>query len=382
MEQYRDFAFVYDELMNEVDYNGWVKYIEDIIKNENAQVKNILELACGTGNLTIPLTKKNYDIAGIDISDEMLSVAREKAEKEGIELVLLQQDIAELDFDVPNLDCILCACDGFNYLTYDDELESVFEKSYELLKDDGVFIFDIRKQLLNYDDVMNNQREIIYGKRNEILDNDSIHETVLNGFKEYISDIVNSHLVESNKLKENDYSEILEAVNENLLRKYRINLSEINGKHPSEVIDLIYENALKDYEEKLEDIPEEVRDEFEKAISLRVIDNYWMEHISTMSHLRDGIGLRGYANTSPLQAYTMEGYQLFDEMIAKINRDISIYLLKSEIRQNIERKQVAKTAITNDSKDHAKVQKKSTKVGRNDPCPCGSGKKYKQCCGK
>ena len=124
------------------------------------------------------------------------------------------------------------------------------------------------------------------------------------------------------------------------------------------------------------------RDEFEKAISLRVIDNYWMEHISTMSHLRDGIGLRGYANTSPLQAYTMEGYQLFDEMIAKINRDISIYLLKSEIRQNIERKQVAKTAITNDSKDHAKVQKKSTKVGRNDPCPCGSGKKYKNCCGK
>ena len=116
--------------------------------------------------------------------------------------------------------------------------------------------FDIRKQLLNYDDVMNNQREIIYGKRNEILDNDSIHETVLNGFKEYISDIVNSHLAESNKLKENDYSEILEAVNENLLRKYRINLSEINGKHPSEVIDLIYENALKDYEEKLEESTE------------------------------------------------------------------------------------------------------------------------------
>ncbi len=242
--------------------------------------------------------------------------------------------------------------------------------------------FDIRKQLLNYDDVMNNQREIIYAKRNEILDNDSIHENILNDFKDYISDIVNSHLVESNKLKENDYSEILEAVNENLLRKYRINLSEINGRHPSEVIDIIYENALKDYEEKLEDIPEEVRNEFEKAISLRVIDNYWMEHISTMTHLRDGIGLRGYANTSPLQAYTMEGYQLFDEMIAKINRDISIYLLKSEIRQNIERKQVAKNTVTNDSKDHAKVQKKSTKVGRNDLCPCGSGKKYKNCCGK
>ena len=165
--------------------------------------------------------------------------------------------------------------------------------------------------------------------------------------------------------------------------EYRIITSEVKAHNIKEAYALrgFYQDC-KYYEEKLEDIPEEVRDEFEKAISLRVIDNYWMEHISTMSLLRDGIGLRGYANTSPLQAYTMEGYQLFDEMIAKINRDISIYLLKSEIRQNIERKQVAKTAITNDSKDHAKVQKKSTKVGRNDPCPCGSGKKYKQCCGK
>lgn len=143
MDQYRDFAFIYDELMNEVDYNGWVKYIEDIIKNENAKVQNILELACGTGNLTIPLTKKNYDIAGIDISEEMLSVAREKAEKEGVELVLLQQDIAQLDFDITNLDCVLCACDGFNYITYDDDLENVFTKTYELLKEDGIFIFDI-----------------------------------------------------------------------------------------------------------------------------------------------------------------------------------------------------------------------------------------------
>jgi len=242
--------------------------------------------------------------------------------------------------------------------------------------------FDIRKQLLNYDDVMNNQREIIYARRNEILDNDSIHETACNGFKEYISDIVNSHLIETNKLKENDYSEILEACNENLLKKYRINLSEINGKDAEELIEIIYSNVINDYNEKLEDIPTEVRDEFEKAISLRVIDNYWMEHISTMSHLRDGIGLRGYANTSPLQAYTMEGYQLFDDMLAKINKDISIYLLKSEIRQNLERKQIVKNTVTNDSKDAKKVQKKSDKVGRNDPCPCGSGKKYKQCCGK
>jgi len=143
MNQYNDFAFIYDELMNDVDYYKWVKYIEDIIKTKGTKVKNILELACGTGNLTIPLTKKNYDIAGIDISFEMLNVAREKAQKEDVELVLLQQDISELEFDVENLDCVLCACDGFNYLTYDDEIENCFSKVYELLKEEGLFIFDI-----------------------------------------------------------------------------------------------------------------------------------------------------------------------------------------------------------------------------------------------
>ena len=242
--------------------------------------------------------------------------------------------------------------------------------------------FDIRKHLLSYDDVMNTQRNIIYERRNEILDNDSIHATVLAGFREYITNLVMAHLIDSKHLQENDYSEILEAANENLLRKYRLNLSEINGKKEDEVIETIYDNVLKDYEEKLADIPEEVSNEFEKAISLRVIDSNWMEHISTMSHLREGVGLRGYANENPLDAYTKEGYNLFDNMLNKINTDISIYLLKSEIRQNTERKEVVKKVITNDGKDTVKTSKKSDKVGRNDPCPCGSGRKYKQCCGK
>ena len=242
--------------------------------------------------------------------------------------------------------------------------------------------FDIRKQLLNYDDVMNNQREIIYSKRNQILDSDSIHESTLELFKEHISELVNSHLIETSNLSDNDYEEILEAVNENLLRKYRIVLSDIQGKKSDEVIEILYNNVVKDYEEKLIDIPTEVVDEFEKTITLRVIDEYWMEHIDTMSHLREGIGLRGYANENPLQAYTLEGYQLFDGLMSRINKDVSIYLLKSEIRQNIERKETNKKVITNESKETVKVQKKSEKVGRNQLCPCGSGKKYKQCCGK
>ena len=242
--------------------------------------------------------------------------------------------------------------------------------------------FDIRKQLLQYDDVMNNQREIIYSKRNEILDNDSIHESTLNLLRDHVSDVVNDHLVESNKLEDKDYDEILETVNENLLKNHRIAISEIKGKSASEVIQIIQDLVILDYNEKLEDIPEEVVNEFEKAVTLKVIDNYWMEHISTMSHLREGIGLRGYANENPLQAYTMEGYDLFDMMLTRINKDVSIYLLKAEIRQNIERKETVKKTVTNDGKEGRKLQAHTKKIGRNDPCPCGSGRKYKQCCGK
>ena len=137
------------------------------------------------------------------------------------------------------------------------------------------------------------------------------------------------------------------------------------------------------FEDKVKKIPVEVTDEFEKAITLRVIDTYWMEHINTMDHLKEGIGLRSYAQTNPLVAYTKEGFDLFDEMLSRINKETTIYLLKAEIKQNLERKQVEKP-ISDNSGDKSSVKKprKVSKVGRNDPCPCGSGKKYKQCCGK
>ena len=242
--------------------------------------------------------------------------------------------------------------------------------------------FDIRKQLLQYDDVMNNQREIIYKRRNDILDNESIHDEILNMFKSHITELVNSHLTEDAKLSSDDTKEILEAVNENLLIKKSIKLSEIDNKNSDEIIVYIYETVLEGYEAKTKDIPSEIRAEFEKAIALRVIDTNWMEHINTMSHLREGIHLRSYAQENPLQAYTIEGFDMFDELISRVDKEVSIYLLKSEIRQNIERKEVAKGVITNSGKEESKTPKKSDKVGRNDACPCGSGKKYKQCCGK
>lgn len=143
MEQYGSFAYIYDELMDDVDYEKWVEHIENIIKYKNVKVKNILELACGTGNITLPLAKKGYDIAGIDISEEMLDVAFNKSEKMQIPLVLLQQDIIDLDFDLYDLDCVLSACDGFNYITSPNDLKKIFAKVYELLKKGGIFIFDI-----------------------------------------------------------------------------------------------------------------------------------------------------------------------------------------------------------------------------------------------
>ena len=246
--------------------------------------------------------------------------------------------------------------------------------------------FDARKQLLQYDDVMNEQRTLIYNKRNNILDSESIHEMIKTSFRNHIEDIVKSHIPPEGYLTEEDILDIANTVNENLLKKH-IKPEEISNITPDEVIDKLSKLVIGEYEQKLESIPQEVIDEFEKVIALQVVDRYWMDHINTMSHLREGIYLRGYGQQDPLRAYTMEGYDLFDSMLQAIDKDISVYLLKAEIKQNIERvEQTPKEQLlTNDSDDTVKKKpkvNKNKKVGRNDPCPCGSGKKYKQCHGK
>ncbi|MGE5455972.1 MAG: preprotein translocase subunit SecA [Ignavibacteriales bacterium] len=241
--------------------------------------------------------------------------------------------------------------------------------------------FDIRKTLLQYDDVINQQREIIYDKRNEVLDNESIHDTVLEMFKNYISSLVLGHVAIEGSLGYNDVKEILEPVNE--LLKKDINLDDLKDKKDEELIEIIYKKIEKEFNDKLKGIPEEIKNEFEKAIYLRVIDTYWMEHINTMSSLREGIHLRGYAQEDPLRAYTNEGFELFDDLISNIEKQATIYLMKAEIRQNTEREQVLKgEAVTDSTKVKKREPKKAIKVGRNELCPCGSGKKYKQCCGK
>ena len=242
--------------------------------------------------------------------------------------------------------------------------------------------FDARKHLLQYDDVMGKHREIMYARRNEILDNEDVHNYVINTMKELIELLVRRHTNEHGVILESDCNEIVEYVNENLLNNSNLKLSEILNKEINDIIDVIQNKVLKEYEEKIKELPAEIRKDFEKAISLQVIDNYWMEHINTMDHLREGVSLRGYANEDPLQAYIREGFELFDKMLDNICKDTTLYLLKAEIRQNLQAKQVK--GSTNEAKDQGvkKTIKKGKKIGRNDMCPCGSGRKYKQCCGK
>ena len=243
--------------------------------------------------------------------------------------------------------------------------------------------FDTRKNLLQYDDVINQQREYIYDRRNEILDCESIRETVLKTFEDFAHELVYSHIAPEGYLTELDYNEILEQLNNDFLKK-PLKFKDVSEKNEAELEKYVYEKLKKEYLDKLKDIPEEVVNEFEKAISLRVIDTHWMDHINTMDHLREGIGYRGYAQNNPLTAYTTEGFALYEEMLNEIDKEIAIYLLKAEIRQNIERKKVVNEG--NARGDRSKTQKaqpkRVKKVGRNELCPCGSGKKYKQCCGK
>lgn len=243
------------------------------------------------------------------------------------------------------------------------------------------FNFDRRKGLLDFDNVISKQREIIYNRRNEILDNDSIRDRVLDTFKEFVSNQVHSHLTDG-ELTSNDVDNLMELFNARYLKKRKLKKEDFN-KDINELIDFIYEIVVDDYSKKLEDVPKDIQDDFEKSISLRCIDKNWMDQLDAMEALKEGVGLRGYAQSNPLQVYALEGFDLFDNMMANISAEISNFLLNAEVRQNIEREEV-KNIKTNDGKEgvKSKPKKADKKVGRNDPCPCGSGKKYKQCCGK
>ena len=243
--------------------------------------------------------------------------------------------------------------------------------------------YDMRKNLLDYDNIVSEQRKIIYERRNELLDSETVHEICLDTIKDFIDRLVDDHIAPEGYLTDDDYTNIVEHVNSTMLKNNKITVEDIKSKKEDEVSEKISDKVIKELNNKIKDIPESVINNFERHISLKVIDQAWVKHISTMEQLREGIGLRGYAQTNPLQAYAMEGYQIFESMQDNIDEQIANFLLNMQITKNVETKP-QKPIHTNDGKEHlkSKPKKNDKKIGRNDPCPCGSGRKYKMCHGK
>ncbi|WP_191980845.1 SEC-C metal-binding domain-containing protein, partial [Clostridium haemolyticum] len=246
--------------------------------------------------------------------------------------------------------------------------------------------FDVRKSVLQYDDVMNQQREVIYKQRSQVLEGESLKEDIQEMIKSVISQAVDAHMSGLDETLEEDLEKLLAYLQEIYLPKDAVTVDELKIKSDDEIKDILIDIAQKLYSEKEEEITPERMREIERVILLKIVDTKWMDHIDNMDHLRQGMGLRAYRQQDPVQAYQFEGSEMFDEMINSIKIDTVKYLFHIQVERNIERERVAKETSTNingdDSLKQEPVRRDDDKVGRNDLCPCGSGKKYKNCCGK
>ncbi|AJY74505.1 preprotein translocase subunit SecA [Paenibacillus beijingensis] len=245
--------------------------------------------------------------------------------------------------------------------------------------------FDTRKIVLQYDDVMNQQREIIYKQRREVLNSENIREIVMEMIRPVIDRIVEAHCP-SEEVPENwELQAIVDYAQGTFLQEGMITKDDLWGKEANEIADLLFEKVEQLYNEREEAIGPEMMREFEKVVVLRAVDSKWMDHIDAMDQLRQGIHLRAYGGTDPLREYQFEGFEMFKEMIEHIQEEVTKYIMKAHVENNLERQEVAKgqTESGGSSEPQAKrPAKREERVGRNDPCPCGSGKKYKLCHGK
>jgi preprotein translocase subunit SecA len=243
--------------------------------------------------------------------------------------------------------------------------------------------YGIRSHLLQYDQVMNEQREIIYAERKRVLDGENMRKSIIKMITDYAESTVNRCINEDQAYTEWNYDEL----NELLLPTIPLEpiKQDDNIKTKNELIHSIKEKAVKLYEEKETLFPEQEQlREVERVVLLKVIDRKWMDHIDDMDQLKQGIGLQAYGQRDPVVAYKMMGYDMFDEMSAGITEDTVRLLTHIQVEQKVEREQVAKVTGTNKDESAPKTSVKRTekKVYPNDPCPCGSGKKYKNCCGR
>ena len=244
--------------------------------------------------------------------------------------------------------------------------------------------FDARKQLLGYDDVMNQQREIIYRQRREVMQGKNISDDIKAMIERSVDATVVRFLQDGQDTEE-DYASLARFMQVMIAQPKATPVAELMAKETEAIKAHYLEAAMAKYQEKQEKYPDQIR-ELERVVLLRVVDNKWMDHIDNMDRLKRGIGLRAYKQQDPVQAYQFEGTDMFNEMIDTIDEETTRFILNVEIRtqEDIEREQVAKETATNqdDSLPNEPKVRKEKKVGRNDPCPCGSGKKYKNCHGR
>jgi preprotein translocase subunit SecA len=243
--------------------------------------------------------------------------------------------------------------------------------------------FDIRKTLLGYDDVMNTQREIIYKQRSQVLEGENLGDEIKEIINEVVASSVDSHISGVEDDFESDLQKLLVYLDEIYLPKGMVNIEELKVMSNQEIKDRLLEIAVDIYKQKEENFGSEQMREVERVILLRVVDTKWMDHIDNMDHLKQGIGLRAYKQQDPVQAYQFEGSEMFNEMIYNIKLDTAKYLYHVQVERAPEREKVAvETATNTDDSLPKQPIKKDKKVGRNDLCTCGSGKKYKNCCGR
>jgi preprotein translocase subunit SecA len=240
--------------------------------------------------------------------------------------------------------------------------------------------FDIRKHLLEYDDVMNKQREVIYAQRRQILAGKTLEEDVMDMAGELVDEIVAEYTAD--KLPEEwDNKSFSDAFYKQF--GFRVSLENMDGDLRDVLLDLVQRR----FAAKREEIGPELFQQLQQMVMLQIVDNHWKEHLLSMDHLRDGIGLRGYAQRDPLREYQREGYDMFMDLIHRIEADSVGTLFHLQVQPHHEpppeaRPKAAPLAFSHGDSAAQPKQRQNKKVGRNDPCPCGSGKKYKKCCGK
>ena len=251
--------------------------------------------------------------------------------------------------------------------------------------------FSIRKNVLKYDDVMNAQREIIYKQRRQVLDGENLKDNILNMIKSLAEEVVISQFAGDNDVNQ-------EALNTNIKNIFGVDISDFvkeNAKDSNKIIEKLQEVALSEYDKKEAEIGSEELRELERVVMLKVVDQKWKDLIDAMDEFKDGIGFRAYGQQDPVVKYRIEGMDMFDEMVLDIKHDVVQMMMNLRKQDEVKREETAKitgaalqalNSLDNGEKmkveEHKPVVNDGPKVGRNDPCPCGSGKKYKNCCGK